>query len=315
MNFQQLKIIREAARREYNLTDVANALYTSQSGVSRHIRELEDELDIELFIRRGKRLLGMTEPGKELLSIVERILADAHNIRKLADTFAKREHGHLHVATTHTQARYALPRVVKEFRGLYPHVQLELHQAGPDEIVSLLLAGETDIGISSERLDQAEGIVSFPYYRWSHSVVVPEQHPLAQQPSLTLEEIAAWPIITYQAGLTGRARLDEAFEQAGLAPEILLTAQDSDVIKTYVELGMGIGILADMAFDSGRDRGLVKLDTSHLFSPQTAWIGLKRGQFQHNFAWHFLQLCNPALSLSDIQNRVLGNDDHYDYEI
>jgi len=164
-------------------------------------------------------------------------------------------------------------------------------------------------------LDQAEGIVSFPYYRWSHSVVVPEQHPLAQQPSLTLEEIAAWPIITYQAGLTGRARLDEAFEQAGLVPEILLTAQDSDVIKTYVELGMGIGILADMAFDSGRDRGLVKLDTSHLFAAQTAWIGLKRGQFQHNFAWHFLQLCNPALSLSDIQSRVLGNDDHYDYEI
>ena len=187
MNFQQLKIIREAARRDYNLTEVANALYTSQSGVSRHIRELEDELGIELFIRHGKRLLGMTEPGKELLVIAERMLNDANNIRKLADSFANREHGRLHVATTHTQARYALPRVVKEFRGLFPQVQLELHQGGPDEIVRLLQSGDTDVGISSERLDHAEGIVSFPYYHWHHTIVVPREHPLTRQGPLTLE--------------------------------------------------------------------------------------------------------------------------------
>lgn len=315
MNFQQLRIIREAARRDYNLTEVANALYTSQSGVSRHIRELEDELGIELFIRHGKRLLGMTEPGKELLVIAERMLNDANNIRKLADTFANRENGHLHVATTHTQARYALPRVVKEFRSQFPQVQLELNQAGPEEIVRLLQSGDSDIGISSERLDQADGIVAFPYYRWHHNIVVPEHHPLTQEPKLTLEKLAAWPIITYQEGLTGRARVDEAFEAAGLKPEILLTAQDSDVIKTYVELEMGVGILADMAFNASRDQGLVQLDGSHLFAAHTAWIGLKRGQFQHNYALQFIQLCNPELSLSDIQARILGQEQALDYEI
>ena len=315
MNFQQLRIIREAARREYNLTEVANALYTSQSGVSRHIRELEDELGIELFVRHGKRLLGMTEPGKELLVIAERMLHDANNIRKLAETFANREHGRLHVTTTHTQARYALPRVVKEFRSQFPQVQLELHQGGPDEIVRLLQAGETDIGISSERLDQADGIVAFPYYTWHHHIVVPAGHPLTQQPELTLARLAEWPIITYQSGLTGRARVDEAFAAAGLQPEILLTAQDSDVIKTYVELEMGVGILADMAFDARRDTGLVQLDGSHLFAAHTAWIGLKRGQYQHNFAWQFIQQCNPQLALSDIQARVFGSEPMLDYEI
>jgi len=315
VNFQQLRIIREAARREYNLTEVANALYTSQSGVSRHIRELEDELGIELFVRHGKRLLGMTEPGKELLVIAERMLNDANNIRKLAETFANREHGRLHVTTTHTQARYALPRVVKEFRSQFPQVQLELHQGGPDEIVRLLQAGETDIGISSERLDQADGIVAFPYYTWHHNIVVPAGHPLTQQPELTLARLAEWPIITYQSGLTGRARVDEAFAAAGLQPEILLTAQDSDVIKTYVELEMGVGILADMAFDARRDTGLVQLDGSHLFAAHTAWIGLKRGQYQHNFAWQFIQQCNPQLALSDIQARVFGSEPMLDYEI
>ena len=315
MNFQQLRIIRESARRDYNLTEVANALYTSQSGVSRHIRELEDELGIELFIRHGKRLLGMTEPGKELLVIAERMLSDANNIRKLAETFANREHGRLHVATTHTQARYALPRVVKEFRSQFPQVQLELNQGGPEEIVRLLQSGDTDIGISSERLDHAEGIVAFPYYRWHHNIVVPENHPLTLEPELTLAHIAQWPIITYQAGLTGRARVDEAFAAAGLQPEILLTAQDSDVIKTYVELEMGVGILADMAFDARRDTGLVQLDASHLFAAHTAWIGLKKGQYQHNFAWQFIQLCNPALASSDIQARVFGSDPVLDYEI
>lgn len=315
MNFQQLKIIREAARRDYNLTEVANALYTSQSGVSRHIRELEDELGIELFIRHGKRLLGMTEPGKELLVIAERMLNDANNIRKLADSFANREHGRLHVATTHTQARYALPRVVKEFRGLFPQVQLELHQGGPDEIVRLLQSGDTDVGISSERLDHAEGIVSFPYYHWHHTIVVPKDHPLTRESRLTLEQLAEWPLVTYQTGLTGRTRIDEAFNRAGLTPEILLTAQDSDVIKTYVELDMGVGILADMAFDAKRDNNLVALDATHLFEAHTAWIGLKKGQFQHNFAWQFIQLCNPALSLTDIQARVFGLDQAPDYEI
>ena len=315
VNFQQLRIIREAARRDYNLTEVANALFTSQSGVSRHIRELEEELGIELFIRYGKRLLGMTEPGKELLVIAERILNDANNIRKLASTFANRESGRLLVATTHTQARYALPRVVKAFREQFPLVQLELRQGSPEEIVRLVQTGEVDIGISSEQLDKSEGVVAFPYYRWHHNIVVPEQHPLTAERELTLAALAHWPIITYQAGLTGRARVDEAFAEAGIAPQILLTAQDSDVIKTYVELEMGVGILADMAFDTQRDKGLVQLDGSRLFAPHTAWIGLKQGQFQHNFAWQFIQLCNPELALADIQARAMGSEAAIDFQI
>lgn len=316
MNFQQLRIIREAARRECNLTEVANALYTSQSGVSRHIRELEEELGVALFVRHGKRLLGMTAPGKELLVMAERILSDAHNIRQLASSFANREAGRLRVTTTHTQARYALPRVVKGFREQFPQVQLELHQGSPDEIVRLLQSGEMDVGISSERLERSAGIVAFPYYRWHHNVVVPREHPLLQEAELTLAQLAEWPIITYQSGLTGRARVDEAFASAGIIPEILLSAQDSDVIKTYVELGLGVGILADMAFDAARDANLVQLDGSHLFAPHTAWIGLKQGQYQPNFVWQFIQLCNPALSLSDIQGRVLGQqEDEPDYQI
>ncbi len=315
VNFQQLRIIREAARRDYNLTEVANALFTSQSGVSRHIRELEEELGIELFIRYGKRLLGMTEPGKELLVIAERILNDANNIRKLATTFANRDSGRLLVATTHTQARYALPRVVKAFREQFPLVQLELRQGSPEEIVRLVQTGEVDIGISSEQLDKSEGVVAFPYYRWHHNIVVPEQHPLAGERDLTLAALANWPIVTYQAGLTGRVRVDEAFAAAGIEPQILLTAQDSDVIKTYVELEMGVGILADMAFDAQRDQGLVQLDGSHLFAPHTAWIGLKQGQFQHNFAWQFIQLCNPELALADIQARAMGSEPAIDFQI
>lgn len=193
MNFQQLRIIREAARRDYNLTDVANALFTSQSGVSRHIRELEEELGLALFIRYGKRLLGMTEPGKELLVIAERILGDADNIRKLASTFANRDSGRLLIATTHTQARYALPRVVKAFREQFPLVQLELRQGSPEEIVRLVQTGEVDIGISSEQLDKSEGVVAFPYYRWHHNIVVPEQHPLTAERELTLAALAHWP--------------------------------------------------------------------------------------------------------------------------
>lgn len=315
VNFQQLRIIREAARRDYNLTEVANALFTSQSGVSRHIRELEEELGIALFVRYGKRLLGMTEPGKELLVLAERILNDASNIRKLASAFANRESGRLLVATTHTQARYALPRVVKAFRERFPEVQLELRQGGPEEIVRLLQTGEVDIGISSEQLDRSEGVVAFPYYRWHHNIVVPRGHPLAGEEPLSLAALAQWPIITYQAGLTGRIRVDEAFAAAGISPQILLTAQDSDVIKTYVELEMGVGILADMAFDPQRDLGLHQLDGSRLFAPHTAWIGLKQGQFQHNFAWQFIQLCNPELALADIQARALHGEPLIDYQI
>lgn len=306
MNFQQLKIIRESARCNYNLTEVANTLFTSQSGVSRHIRELEEELGIEIFIRRGKRLLGMTEPGKELLTVAERMLNDANQIRRLADVFSNNESGQLHIATTHTQARYSLPRVIKEFRLLYPQVKLVISQGNPQEITAMLQSGEADIGIATELLMSDESVAAFPYYRWHHAIVVPENHPLTQESNITLETLSTLPLITYRQGITGRSRLDNAFKNAGLTPDIALSAQDSDVIKTYVELGMGVGILADMSYEAHRDKGLVRLNAEHLFDANTVWLGLKRGQLQRNFIWFFIQLCNPTLSLHDIKEKVLA---------
>jgi len=318
MNFQQLKIIRESARCNFNLTEVANTLFTSQSGVSRHIRELEEELGIEIFIRRGKRLLGMTEPGKELLVIAERILNDAGNIRRLANVFTSNDAGQLHIATTHTQARYSLPGVIKTFRELYPRVRVVLNQGSPEEILAMLHSGEADIGIASERLINDESVATFPYYSWHHALLVPEGHPLTEEKQVTLELLSQLPLITYRQGITGRSRLDAAFKAAGLSPDIALSAQDSDVIKTYVELGLGVGVLADRSYEKSRDTGLVSINAEHLFEANTVWLGLKRSQLQRNYAWHFIQLCNPSLSLTEIKDKVFSqqlDEPVIDYQI
>ncbi|WP_318358009.1 HTH-type transcriptional regulator Cbl [Enterobacter sp.] len=316
MNFQQLKIIREAARRDYNLTEVANMLYTSQSGVSRHIRELEEELGIEIFIRRGKRLLGMTEPGKALLIIAERILNEASNVRRLADLFTNDTSGVLTIATTHTQARYSLPPVIKSFRTLFPEVRLELIQGTPQEIESLLHNGGADIGIASERLSNDPTLAAFPWFRWHHNVLIPQDHPLAEISPLTLEEISRWPLITYRQGITGRSRIDEAFSRKGLIPDVVLSAQDSDVIKTYVELGLGVGLVAEQSGGEQEEGKLIRLDTHHLFDASTVWLGLKRGQLQRNYVWRFIELCNAGLSVEDIKRQVMEPDETVlDYQI
>lgn len=316
MNFQQLKIIREAARQDYNLTEVANMLYTSQSGVSRHIRELEEELGIEIFIRRGKRLLGMTEPGKALLVIAERILNEASNVRRLADLFTNDATGVLTIATTHTQARYSLPPVIKAFRELFSDVRLELIQGAPQEIETLLQNGGADIGIASERLSNDPSLVAFPWFRWHHNLLVPEDHPLTQTNPLTLEAIARWPLVTYRQGITGRSRIDEAFNRKGLIPDVVLSAQDSDVIKTYVELGLGIGLVAEQSNDSLESGRLRRLDTHHLFDASTVWLGLKRGQLQRNYVWRFIELCNAGLSVDDIRRQVMEPEETaIDYQI
>ncbi|MBT9492802.1 MAG: CysB family HTH-type transcriptional regulator [Paucibacter sp.] len=296
MNFQQLRIIREAELQRFNLTEVANALFTSQSGVSKHIKDLEDELGVELFVRHGKRLLGLTEPGRELAVIARRMLQDAGNIKRLADQFADAEQGQLTIATTHTQARYALPQVVARFKAAYPRVHLVLLQANPTEIAELLQAGEADIGIATEALDGQSGLLSFPFYDWQHAVVVPEGHALLTAGSLSLAALAEHPLITYHEGYTGRARIDAAFAQAGLAPDIVLSALDADVIKTYVGVGLGVGIVAAMAFEPLRDPGLRRLDAGHLFPTNTTRIALKKGQYLRGFAYRFLQECAPALT-------------------
>lgn len=304
MNFQQLRIVRETVRQRFNLTEVANALFTSQSGVSKHIKDLEDELGIELFVRKGKRLLGLTAPGEELLEVVERMLLDAQNIRQLADQFSKRDQGQLIVATTHTQARYVLPQVVTRFKAAYPKVQLVLHQASPAEVVQQLLSGEADIGIATEALEAVPALTSFPYYSWHHSVVVPDAHPLLAERPLTLAALARFPIVTYHEGFTGRTRINQSFAAAGVHPDIVMTALDSDVIKTYVELGLGVGITASMAFNPLRDSGLQAIDSRHLFEANTTRLAVRTGHYLRDFAYRFIELCSPDLDEDMVRQRI-----------
>ncbi|MFZ5724421.1 MAG: CysB family HTH-type transcriptional regulator [Pseudomonadota bacterium] len=304
MNFQQLRIIRETVRRNYNLTDVANALFTSQSGVSKHIKDLEDELGVELFVRKGKRLLGLTEPGKELALVVDRMLVDANNIRRIAEQFANRDQGSLTIATTHTQARYTLPRIVGEFKRDFPRVHLQLHQGSPQEIAALLLSGEADIGIATESLDQIPELATFPVYEWQHALVVPEKHPLATKKKIALADIAEHPIVTYHEGFTGRTRINEAFAGAGLVPDIVLSALDADVIKTYVELGLGIGIIASMAFDPARDRALKLLSIPGLFGTQVTKLAVRKGHYLRGYAYRFIGQCAPALAIDQVKSAI-----------
>lgn len=296
MNFQQLRIIREAVRQDYNLTEVANALYTSQPGVSKHIKDIEDELGVEIFIRRGKRLLGLTDPGKELVGVVDRMLQDAQNLRRIADQFSSKETGNLVVATTHTQARYILPMVIKQFREDFPKVHLVLHQGSPQEITELLMQGKADIGIATESIAGVPDLATFPCYDWRHAVIVPEGHPLTDLPELTLEAIAQYPIITYHEGFTGRGNIDQAFAEAGLSPDIVLSAIDADVIKTYVETGLGIGIIAEMAFNRNKDTHYRLLPTGDLFKINTTRLALRRGRFLRSFAYRFIEHFVPGLT-------------------
>ena len=307
MNFQQLRILCATVRHQFNLTEVANVLYTAQSGVSKHIKDLEDELGVEIFIRRGKRLIGLTEPGKELMPIVERILLDTNNIKRLGEQFAHRDEGRLIIAATHTQARYALPPVVTRFKRELPKVHLELRQCGPPEVVSLLRAGEVDIGLATEAVgDEAEQLVSFPFYQWHHAVLVPEGHPLTQVEPLTLEALAQYPIVTYHPGYAGRGHIDDAFSAAGLTPDVVLSALDADVIKTYVELGLGVGIMAAMAYNPVRDTGLELLPCDGLFAVNTTRIALRRGHYLRNFALQFVISCVPSLTKSQVQEAVFS---------
>ncbi len=302
MNFQQLRIVREMIRRNFNLTEVGNALFTSQSGVSKHIRDLENELGVELFVRKGKRVLGLTEPGAELVGLAERILLDVNNIRNLADQFSNRDQGRLTVATTHTQARYALPPVVTEFKRAFPRVHLALHQAAPNEIVAMLRNGTADIGIATEELGKTDDLISFPYYDWHHALIVPEGHPLERISPLTLAAIADYPVVTYHEGFTGRAGIDAAFGRAGIDCDVVMSALDADVIKTYVRLGLGVGIIASMAFDPERDAGLRLIGGGHLFGEHTARIAVRRGQYLRGYAYRFVELCSSPLSESRVRD-------------
>ena len=296
MNFQQLRSIREAVRHGYNLTEAAQALHTSQPGVSRQIRELEDELGIDIFVRSGKRLTGLTPPGNAVLPIVERLLADAENLKRAGADFAEQSVGPLSIAATHSQARYALPTAVRDFRLQHPGVQLHLHQGSPKQVAQMLLDGEADIGIATEALAQYDELVALPCYRWTHAVLVPPGHALLDGEPLTLARLARHPLITYDAGYTGRAHIDKAFAREGLTPSLALTAMDADVIKTYVELGLGVGIVAAIAYDEERDRGLRALDARHLFAVNMTRLAIKRGAWLRSYVYAFIEGFAPSLT-------------------
>ncbi len=304
MNFQQLRSIREAARCGFNLTEVANVLFTSQPGVSRQIRELEEELGVEIFERNGKRLTGLTEPGKGILGIVERLLLEAENLRRASKEYAGEQSGTLSIATTHTQARYVLPRVVQAFRDAFPQVRIALQQSAPEHIAEWVISGKADIGIATEGLSQFKELVSFPCYTWSHVIVVPQGHPLLGVEQVTLEDLGTWPLITYDVGFTGRGHIDEAFRQAGIEPDIVLTAMDSDVIQQYVSLGMGVGLVASMAVDQGKHMEMVAINASHLFKANIARLAVRRGAYLRGYAFDFIQQFAPDLKRADIVNAL-----------
>ncbi|RQO53458.1 transcriptional regulator [Paucibacter sp. KBW04] len=314
MNFQQLRSVREAQRRGFNLTEVALALHTSQPGVSRQIRELEDELGIEIFVRAGKRLTGLTEPGRNVMPIVERLLHEADNLKRAGDDFARADSGTLRIAATHSQARYALPPVVRDFRAAHPDVILHLQQGSPQQVAKLLLDGEADVGIATEALAQYEDLVALPCYRWTHTIITPLDHPLAQEAAdlaaqgqvLPLERLAQFPIITYESGYTGRSHIDEAFRAAGLDLNVVLAAMDADVIKTYVDLGLGVGIVAAIAYDDERDRHLSAIDARHLFADNMTRLAVRRDAYLRDYIYAFISTFAAPLSRAAVDEARLG---------
>ena len=301
MNFQQLRSIREVARCGFNLTEVANALFTSQPGVSRQIRELEEELGIDIFIRNGKRLIGLTDPGKGILQIVERLLQEAENLRQASQEYSSETSGTLTVAATHTQARYVLPRVVQSFRASFPDVRIALQQSSPEHIADWVISGKADVGIATEGLTQFKELISFPCYEWSHVLVVLEGHPLLKIATpLTLADLAAYPLITYDVGFTGRGHIDDAFRTAGMTPDIVLTAMDSDVIQQYVSLGLGVGLVASMATEHSRQNCLRSIEVSHLLASNVTRLAIRRGAYLRSYTFDFILQFAPQLKREDI---------------
>ena len=305
MKLQQLRYLSEVARRGLNVSEAAEALHTSQPGVSKQIRALEDELGIQVFVRHGKRLVEITEPGKAVIAIAERILAEAHNLRRAGEEYANEKLGTLTIATTHTQARYALPKAVTAFKRRYPKVQLVIHQGNPTQICEQVLAGEADLCVATEAIALYPDLISMPVYQWNRCVVVPPKHPLLKNP-LTLEALSEHPIVTYDFAFANRSLVQKAFETHGLHPNVVLTALDADVIKTYVELGLGVGVLAKMAFDPKRDRTLRAIDASHLFESSTTRLGIKRGAYLRRYAYEFIELFAPQLSRELVERTVMA---------
>lgn len=296
MKLQQLRYIWEVAHHEMNVSATAQSLFTSQPGISKQIRMLEDELGVEIFARNGKHLTRITPAGEVILKMAGEILYKTESIKHIAQEFKNPKKGSLSIATTHTQARYALPSVIKTFIDRYPDVSLHMHQGTPMQISELAANFEVDFAIATEALELFSDLIMMPCYRWNRTILVPKGHPLTEINNLRIEDVALFPIVTYVFGFTGRSKLDEAFLNKGLEPKVVFTATDADVIKTYVRLGLGIGIVAEMAYDPVADADLVALNASHLFEPSVTKVGFRRGTYMRKFMYDFVELFAPHLT-------------------
>jgi LysR family transcriptional regulator, cys regulon transcriptional activator len=294
MKLHQLRYVSEVVKQGLNISAAADALHTSQPGVSKQIQLLEDELNLQIFERHGKRLTGVTEPGRNIVELAERVMRDMENIIRVGDEFSHEDVGTLTIATTHTQARYRLPAAVKAFMEKYPQVKLNIHQGNPTQVSEQVQSGEADIGIATEAISHYDKILCLPAYQWNRCVVVPQGHPLIKDVPLTLKKLTAYPLITYDFAFTGGSLVSQVFNQEGLEPNVVLTAIDADVIKTYVGLGLGVGLLANMAYDPERDTNLVAIDAKHLFPDSTTFVGVRRDAYLRKFAYDFIQLLAPS---------------------
>lgn len=310
MNLHQLRFVREAVRQNYNLTDAAKSLFTSQPGVSKAIIELEEELGVDIFTRHGKRIRGLTEPGRLVLQSVELIMQEIESLKRIGKEYAAHDSGSFTIATTHTQARYMLPKVVQAFMQKYPKVRLSLLQGNPKQIADMVKSDQADLAIATEAITTIDGLITLPAYQWEHVVVAPPEHPLFKSRAISLEEIASYPIITYDAAFAGRSKIDHAFGLRSLKPDVLLEAIDADVIKTYVELGMGIGIIAGMAFDTERDRGLRAIPVGHLFGMNTSRVAIKQGAYLRSYVYTFIELLTPTLNRKMVESAMRGGDNY-----
>jgi len=310
MNLHQFRFVQEAVRRNLNLTEAAKVLNTSQPGVSKAILELEAELGIEIFSRHGKRLKRVTEPGQHVLKSIDVILREVGNLRRIGEQFSQQDSGTLSIATTHTQARYVLPPVVAALRQQFPKVNISLHQAAPEQVARMLIDEVAEIGIATESLADFDQLVTLPCYTWQHTLVLPTDHPLANQTNITLEDVAREPLITYHPSFTGRTKIDAAFAAAKLTPRIALEAIDSDVIKTYTKLGLGIGIAAEMAVrdivSEGPSSGLVVRPAGYLFGTNAARVAFKRSAYLRNFVYTFTELLSPRLTRAVVERSMTG---------
>ncbi|WP_088281015.1 CysB family HTH-type transcriptional regulator [Ideonella sp. A 288] len=313
MNLHQFRFLQEAARRDLNLTETAKALHTSQPGISKAILEFEEELGVDIFVRHGKRIRRITEPGLQVLKSVEIIMREVANLKRIGEEYSKQDAGTLSIATTHSQARYFMPQAVAALRRRFPRVQVVLHQGTPRDVARMLLDDVAEIGVATEVLTDAEGLVSMPCYQWQHAIVVPAGHPLAAVERPTLEQLAAEPLVTYHPTFSGRSRVDEAFARARLSPTFALEAIDADVIKTYVRVGMGVGIVAEMAVrDDPLDGDLVSRPVGHLFGFNTARVAFKRGAYLRQFVYAFAEMLSDRLSRPLIERAMSGEPDAFD---